>query len=274
MSDRVAVMRDGKVEQCGEPQPLYEEPATAFVANFLGASNLMPVSVEGGGRLSLGNFFLRADQCELGKGPGLAMVRPENVRLREHGTHGENLVPGMVEDVVYLGFHRELRVRLATGRLHQGRRPERRRVARVRAGRPGRGAHARAAPARAGGRRRGADRRGRRDAHGGRGRRGRGGMTSGRVDADARRRAPPIPRGERRRRRAPGPPRARARRSRRAARPRSRPSGPGRRDRARRPRRRRRSPRRTTRACASTAAPRSGAAPAGAPRAATARPTA
>jgi spermidine/putrescine transport system ATP-binding protein len=115
MSDRVAVMRDGKVEQCGEPQPLYEEPETAFVANFLGASNLMPVSVEGGGRLALGNFFLRADQCTLGKGLGLAMVRPENVRLREHGTHGENLIPGMVEDIVYLGFHRELRVRLATG---------------------------------------------------------------------------------------------------------------------------------------------------------------
>ena len=40
MSDRVAVMRGGNIEQCGEPRALYEEPATAFVANFLGASNL------------------------------------------------------------------------------------------------------------------------------------------------------------------------------------------------------------------------------------------
>ena len=42
MSDRVAVMRGGQVEQCGEPRVLYEEPATAFVANFLGSSNLIP----------------------------------------------------------------------------------------------------------------------------------------------------------------------------------------------------------------------------------------
>ena len=45
MSDRVAVMRGGRVEQCGEPRVLYEEPATAFVANFLGASNLIPAQV-------------------------------------------------------------------------------------------------------------------------------------------------------------------------------------------------------------------------------------
>ena len=42
MSDRVAVMRGGKVQQCDEPRVLYEEPATAFVANFLGSSNLIP----------------------------------------------------------------------------------------------------------------------------------------------------------------------------------------------------------------------------------------
>ena len=45
MSDRVAVMRGGNIEQCGEPRALYEAPETAFVANFLGASNLVPVAV-------------------------------------------------------------------------------------------------------------------------------------------------------------------------------------------------------------------------------------
>jgi ABC-type Fe3+/spermidine/putrescine transport system ATPase subunit len=45
------------------------------------------------------------------------MIRPENLRLRPHGSEGENLVPGMVEEVVYLGFHQEVRVRLATGAL-------------------------------------------------------------------------------------------------------------------------------------------------------------
>jgi spermidine/putrescine transport system ATP-binding protein len=116
MSDRVAVMHDGKVEQCGEPQALYEEPATAFVANFLGASNLIPVEVDAGGRLVLGNFFLRSDQ-DAPRGTCQVMIRPENVRLHEHGSHGQNQIPGMVEEVVYLGFHREVRVRLATGTL-------------------------------------------------------------------------------------------------------------------------------------------------------------
>jgi spermidine/putrescine transport system ATP-binding protein len=122
MSDRVAVMRGGHIEQCGEPRELYEQPATAFVANFLGASNLVPVSVSSsngdGARLGLGSFSLRAETCAVPDGTeALAMIRPENVRLEEHGAQGENRVPGMVEEVVYLGFHHEVRVRLATGTL-------------------------------------------------------------------------------------------------------------------------------------------------------------
>src|SRR5207247_2174439 len=122
MSDRVAVMRGGNIEQCNEPRALYEAPETAFVANFLGASNLVPVAVGqshgDGTQLGLGSFGLRAENCGLSQGvDALAMIRPENVRLEAHGTAGENRVPGMVEEVVYLGFHQEVRVRLATGTL-------------------------------------------------------------------------------------------------------------------------------------------------------------
>jgi spermidine/putrescine transport system ATP-binding protein len=122
MSDRVAVMRAGNIEQCDEPRVLYETPATAFVANFLGASNLVPVAVgqpQGDGTpLSLGSVDLRAENCGLGQGEdAVAMIRPENVRLEAHGSTGENRVPGMVEEVVYLGFHQEVRVRLANGTL-------------------------------------------------------------------------------------------------------------------------------------------------------------
>ena len=115
MSDRVAVMRDGRIEQCGEPRELYEAPATAFVANFLGISNLVPVEVNGHG-LKLGDFGLRCDR-PAGSGSRLIMIRPENVQLEPRGGAGENRVPGMVEEVVYLGFHHEIRVRLATGAL-------------------------------------------------------------------------------------------------------------------------------------------------------------
>jgi len=120
MSDRVAVMRNGRIEQLGVPQEIYERPETAFVANFLGSSNLIPVSVDGDGRmLKLGDFKLRAlAPHELnGAGEALAMIRPENVRLVGHGAGADNQVPGMVEEVVYLGFHKEVRVLLATGVL-------------------------------------------------------------------------------------------------------------------------------------------------------------
>jgi spermidine/putrescine transport system ATP-binding protein len=115
MSDRVAVMRGGRIEQCGTPRVLYEEPETAFVANFLGASNLIPGRVDGG-VLVLGDFRLRAAGLN-GAGEAIAMIRPERVRIEAHGSSGENRVPGMVEEVVYLGFHQELRVRLASGAL-------------------------------------------------------------------------------------------------------------------------------------------------------------
>jgi spermidine/putrescine transport system ATP-binding protein len=126
MSDRVAVMRAGRIEQCGDPQSIYDEPATAFVANFLGSSNLIPatVSADGDGcRLGLGAFSLRAAHGAVASGDALAMIRPERVRLRAHGEPGENRLPGMVEEVVYLGFHRELRVRLATGALIKANEP-------------------------------------------------------------------------------------------------------------------------------------------------------
>jgi len=124
MSDRVAVMRAGRVEQCDVPQELYERPRTAFVANFLGASNLIPVvaAQDRGDRrwvVEVGSFALQtAPGPPVAAGSeALAMIRPENVRLREHGATGENVIPAMVEEVVYLGFHQEVRVRIPTGAL-------------------------------------------------------------------------------------------------------------------------------------------------------------
>src|SRR4051794_14290266 len=122
MSDRVAVMNGGRGEQSGPPQEMYEEPATLFVADFLGVSNL--VGAEAAGRdgkacvLKVGDVSLRAAQGEIGaRGEVKAMIRPERVRIEPHGTEGENRLPGLVEHLVFLGSFREVRVRLLGGAL-------------------------------------------------------------------------------------------------------------------------------------------------------------
>src|SRR5437867_5080239 len=109
MSDRLAVMAGGRIEQAGTPTEVYETPATAFVADFLGVSNLMSASVEGPDganhvRLRLGAYALAAPR---GQGPASGgvkvVIRPERVRLETFGAGGANRLPGMVERLVYLG---------------------------------------------------------------------------------------------------------------------------------------------------------------------------
>jgi len=121
MSDRIAVMSRGRVEQVAAPEEIYEAPATVFVADFLGVSNLMMAVAEGADsagrcRVRLGDFELRAGRGDKSmSGNTKITIRPERVRLENHGSSGENRVPGMVERWVYLGNAVQLIVRLATG---------------------------------------------------------------------------------------------------------------------------------------------------------------
>jgi spermidine/putrescine transport system ATP-binding protein len=124
MSDRIAVMSGGHVEQIASPEQMYEEPETVFVADFLGVSNLMKVSAEGaeGGacRTRLGDFALRAGCGEISRqGETHVVIRPERVVIEPYESSGENRVPGMIERVVYHGASDQLVVRLATGDLVQ-----------------------------------------------------------------------------------------------------------------------------------------------------------
>jgi spermidine/putrescine transport system ATP-binding protein len=124
MSDRIAVMSDGRIEQVGRPQDLYEEPRTTFVADFLGVSNLMTVTAksesEGRCKVALGEFELYAAQGDTStSGETRMVIRPERVRLEAHQATGENRIPGMVERVVYLGNANQIIVGLAHGeRIH------------------------------------------------------------------------------------------------------------------------------------------------------------
>jgi spermidine/putrescine transport system ATP-binding protein len=120
MSDRIAVMNNGRVEQVGPPQDLYEEPTTTFVADFLGVSNLMTVTAHGESngqcKVALGEFELFASNGEVSTtGETRMVIRPERVHLEAHGSTGQNRIPGMVERVVYLGNANQIIVGLAHG---------------------------------------------------------------------------------------------------------------------------------------------------------------
>ena len=124
MSDRIAVMSGGHVEQIASPEQMYEEPETVFVADFLGVSNLMRVHAEGadGGacRAKLGDFALRAGCGEIEhQGETHVVIRPERVVIEPYEASGANRVPGMIERVVYHGASEQLVVRLATGDVVQ-----------------------------------------------------------------------------------------------------------------------------------------------------------
>ncbi len=125
MSDRLAVMAGGRIQQVGTPAQLYEEPASSYVAGFLGVANLMAARADGraaDGRclLRLGDFELCAAAGEVAaSGEVQVVIRPERVRLEPHGSAGENRLPGMVERLVYQGATIQLAVRLAHGETVQ-----------------------------------------------------------------------------------------------------------------------------------------------------------
>jgi spermidine/putrescine transport system ATP-binding protein len=121
MSDRLAVMRDGKVVQIGGPHEVYEEPADTYVADFLGVSNLMEVDIVSRGpgaccSVKLGESVLQVDHGgDSAPDRSHAVIRPERVRVEEFGSDGPNRIPAMVERLVYLGSSTQVFLRLAPG---------------------------------------------------------------------------------------------------------------------------------------------------------------
>jgi spermidine/putrescine transport system ATP-binding protein len=125
MSDRLAVMKDGRIEQVGAPQDVYEDPETLYVADFLGVSNLMQARIVSTGkdtcRVALDGYELqtRGTDREV-TGEAKIVIRPERIELEEHGSaSGANRIPGMVERVVYVGSVIQVIVRAATGEALQ-----------------------------------------------------------------------------------------------------------------------------------------------------------
>ena len=119
MSDRIAVMQGGVVEQLAGPRELYERPATAFVAGFIGTSNLLTLRVDSRGdglvRMNLGEAGSIAAADPGGDAASLQItVRPEKIKLEP--VAGDSCrVDGTIAEVVYLGSTTQMIVELPTG---------------------------------------------------------------------------------------------------------------------------------------------------------------
>ncbi|MBI1867416.1 MAG: ABC transporter ATP-binding protein [Methylocystis sp.] len=119
MADRIAVMRAGKIEQIASPSVIYDNPATRFVAGFIGQINFLEGHVERDGAsaffiASCGRIALPA--CDLAHGAKAALaVRPERIAV-ERADHGAPRdFDGVIEDVAFRGETTHLRVRAAAG---------------------------------------------------------------------------------------------------------------------------------------------------------------
>ena len=108
MADRLVVMREGRVEQAGTQEDLYERPATPFVAGFIGRSTMVPGELRGDGTFAAGGAVLRL-AGRYAAGPGTLALRPERLAL---GAPGTGCADGVVELASYLGATREHLVRL------------------------------------------------------------------------------------------------------------------------------------------------------------------
>jgi spermidine/putrescine transport system ATP-binding protein len=116
MSDRIAVMNNGHIEQVGDPEEVYDRPSTTFVAGFIGVSNLMPgtvrksgdngeVELDSGVTVRTGvDGFKPGERCH-------AVVRPEKLYIGSGGNDAPT-VEGLVESSLYLGTSTQLIVRL------------------------------------------------------------------------------------------------------------------------------------------------------------------
>jgi spermidine/putrescine transport system ATP-binding protein len=103
MSDRIAVMSAGRVEQLGTPSEVYETPTSSYIADFLGVSNLMEAAALGPERIKVAGSAM---SCVGGGVDGQSVtvcIRPERVELHPVGFVGDNTVAGEIERVVYAG---------------------------------------------------------------------------------------------------------------------------------------------------------------------------
>lgn len=124
LSDRIAVFHDGIIQQLDTPTNIYDHPANAFVAGFIGENNALPgkvlridgdvctMELMGGTRVKATN-----GNCHAVGQTGVVCVRPEDLLIASDAPHGSNHVPAMIEELIFHGDH--LRVKLSAPGMHE-----------------------------------------------------------------------------------------------------------------------------------------------------------
>lgn len=130
MSDRIAIYEQGRIAQIGTAEDLYERPASLFVADFIGESNILAGALSGDGDVVQGNCWTATVPCSSGavdRGRSVALVvRPEMMQItasEEGAGHRPNEVRGRVTEAIYLGPVRKYIVELADGLMTEARVP-------------------------------------------------------------------------------------------------------------------------------------------------------
>ena len=121
MSDRIAVINRGRIDQLGDATDIYHSPASAFTADFIGEANLLPSEVvhkngvSAQVRLAEGlELNVRSSAINDGSRQALLSVRPEKIYITRNKPMKENAFKGVIEDEVFRGAMDELRIRVST----------------------------------------------------------------------------------------------------------------------------------------------------------------
>jgi iron(III) transport system ATP-binding protein len=122
VSDRIGLMREGRLEQVGTPEEIYAEPVSAYVADFVGAANTIAVEIvaasdpDGFARARLGRSQLRVRTPRaLGVGKAILVARGETLSLISAGNPSADSVPGRIRRRQYFGAKTTYRVAIADG---------------------------------------------------------------------------------------------------------------------------------------------------------------
>ncbi len=115
MADRIAVMSQGKVEQIGTPNEIYQRPSGRFVADFVGTMNVIEAELLAGGLARAGALELRCEAPGLAGGPVAVCFRPEDIIVRNIESHGANVVAAELNDLEFFGSYYRARLTITPG---------------------------------------------------------------------------------------------------------------------------------------------------------------